>query len=166
MADFDETAIRSPREAIASITTDEIRPWMVWTAAGCIGGMALLGVVFGIRGAHPGSGVGLGLTPGVAVASHDAAPALALPKDQQWSTLSGPAVKPPPSAAPTKVASAAEADADNETDDQSQSAASEESDAKLIQPPPVRAAPANPPPATTSSAPAGPPSADSSGGLW
>lgn len=164
MADFDERALREPRQAVDSIRTADLSPWMVWTAAGAIGGMALLGVWFGIRGAHPMSGVGLPFNPGVAVspaAAASATPAVALPKDQQWSTLSGPQVLPP-SAAPAKVASAAEAASDEDhSAEPAAASAAEDQDENLqaSQPPPEPATPTQ----TPSSAPS---QADSDATPW
>jgi negative regulator of sigma E activity len=163
MANFDETALRSPREAVPSIRTDTLEPWMVQVAAGAIAAMALLGVAFGIKGAHPASGVGLSLNSGVAVSPTAASPAVGLPKDSQWSTLSGPAVLAP-SAAPAKVASAAEQDADSDEDasDQPAAATAAATDQDVTAPPkPVQISP--PPPAPTGAAGSG--QSDSSG-LW
>jgi hypothetical protein len=163
MADFDETALRSPRTASQTIRTDNVEPWMVQAAAAGIAVMALLGVVFGIRGAHPGAGVALGLDTGVAVSPTQATPAVGLPKDQQWSTLSGPAVTPP-SAAPAKVASAAAQEADNASSetDASESAAAAAVDQDVTAP--SRPAPQiTPPPPPASSGPTAP--ADTNG-LW
>ena len=97
MADFDETAIRSPREASQTIRPGDVRPWMVWSAAGALGLLAAVGLFLGVRGGHPASGVSLTLARGVAVdpaAAASATPALAMAKDPQWSTLSGPEIRP------------------------------------------------------------------------
>ena len=115
MADFDERGLPWAPQAIESIRTDNLSPWMVWCAAGAIAGLAVLGLYFGVRGSHP-AGVTLTLTPGVAVsgaAAASATPAQGLPKDQQWSTLNGPAVLPKP-AAPTKTAASEASDSDED----------------------------------------------------
>ena len=94
MADFDERAIGSPGQPTDTIRTGELPPWMVWGAAGVLCVLAGAGLYLGVRGGHP-SDVGLTLTHGEALnagAAASATPAVAMPKDQQWSTLSGPAV--------------------------------------------------------------------------
>ena len=117
MADFDERALREPSQPPESIRTADLSPWMVWAAAGTIGGLALLGLIFGLRGGRPASDVGLALTRGEALNPATAAAASAavgLPKDQQWSILSGPEILPKTVAAP-KTAAADEADSGVET---------------------------------------------------
>ena len=115
MADFDESAIRSPRTPPQTIGVGEVEPWTVWTAAGALVILAVVGLVMGVRGGHPLSGVGMSLETGATVdasATRSAAPAQAMPKDPQWSTLSGPEVVVK-SAAPPKVAAAQ----DDQSDD-------------------------------------------------
>jgi hypothetical protein len=115
MADFDESAIRSPRTPPSTIGAGEIEPWTVWSAAGALVILACVGLALGIRGGHPLSGVGMSLETGEAVdaaTTKAAAPAQAMPKDQQWSTLSGPEVVVK-SAAPTKAAAAQDSEGDD-----------------------------------------------------
>jgi hypothetical protein len=112
MADFDESAIRSPTRATETIRAGDLKPWMVWSAGGVIAALAVLGLYLGMRGGHPESGVALTLARGevlnpATVAA--ATPAVALPKDQQWSTLSGPEII-------TKAQASPKADAGDETD--------------------------------------------------
>jgi hypothetical protein len=157
MADFDESAIRSPRQPVQSIRTDDLAPWMVWTAGAAIAAMALLGVFFGLRGARPLSGVSLTLAPGVAINGSTAAsatPAVALPKDQQWSTLSGPEVLPTSAASP-KSAAANESDSGVEASSEPAAVAAvdqaEQAPSLIPTPPPAAPqAPAQPPPSTPS----------------
>lgn len=107
MADFDETAIRSPREAGETIRTGAVEPWMVWSVAGLLVVLALVGLLMGLRG-RQASGVTLSLTPGAAInpaAVASAAPAAPLPKDPQWSILSGTEIRPKPVLAPRSTAS-------------------------------------------------------------
>jgi hypothetical protein len=117
MADFDESAIRSPRTPPQTIGVGEVEPWSVWTAAAALALLAVAGLIMGVRGGHPLSGVGMSLETGAAVdasSAKSATPAAAIPKDPQWSTLSGPEVVVK-SAAPSKVA-AAQDDQDDDTD--------------------------------------------------
>ena len=51
MADFDERAL--PPYPVDSIRIGQLSPWMVWTAAGAIMALAVLGLYFGVRGSHP-----------------------------------------------------------------------------------------------------------------
>jgi hypothetical protein len=152
MADFDERGLPWAPQAIESIRTDNLSPWMVWCAAGAIAGLAVLGLYFGVRGSHP-AGVTLTLTPGVAVngaAAASATPAQALPKDQQWSTLNGPTVLPKP-AAPTKTAASEESDSDDEASAEpaaASAAAAQAEPAPAVTPtpaPPVSSTPPAPP---------------------
>jgi hypothetical protein len=116
MADFDERALRSPSQPPQSIGSADLAPWMVWTAAGAIGALALTGLYLGLHGGHPASGVGLTLARGAALdpaTAASAAPAVALPKTEPWSTLSGPEVLAK-SAAQPKSAAAAETDSGEE----------------------------------------------------
>jgi hypothetical protein len=116
MADFDEGAIRPPSPPIETIRAGDISPWMVWIAAGAISVLALLGLYLGIRGGHPASDVGLTLARGEVLNPATAAaatPAIGLPKDQQWSTLSGPEILPKV-APPTRTAASDDSDSGDE----------------------------------------------------
>jgi len=159
MADFDERALPSPGQPVDSIRTADLSPWMVWSAAGAIGGLALLGLIFGVRGGHPASDVGLALTRGEALnpaTAASASPAAGLPKDQQWSTLSGPEIVVK-SAAPTKTTAAEETDSGDE--DSAEPAAAAAADQTEPAPTDVTATPEPPaqaPPPPTEPAPASP----------
>jgi hypothetical protein len=159
MTDFDERALRSPRLASQSIGTGDLRPWMVWTAASAIAVLAVLGTYMGIRGAHPASDVtltwagGEPLNPNTAAA---ASPAAAMPKDEQWSTLSGPEVLAK-SSAPTKASAADEADSDDADSSESAAAAATDDQPDVTpSPPPASSAAPNTPPATPGAQPAQP----------
>jgi hypothetical protein len=159
MADFDERAIRSPGQPVDSIRTDDLSPWMVWSAAGAIAGLGLLGLVFGARGGHPASDVGLALTRGEALnpaTAASASAAVGLPKDQQWSTLSGPEILPKSAAAP-RTAAADEADSGDEASAEPAAAAAV---AVQTEPAPTVITPVEPqspaPAPPTSEPPAGP----------
>jgi hypothetical protein len=155
MADFDERALPSPGQPVDSIRTDDLAPWMVWSAAGAIGGLALLGLIFGARGGHPAADVGLALARGEALnpaTAASASAAVGLPKDQQWSTLSGPEIAPK-SAAPIKAAAADEVDSGAEESsspaaaiaaDQAEAAPDAVAPEPAAQPAPPTAAPASP----------------------
>jgi len=150
MAEFNERTIRGPGGSIDSIRPGENRPWMVWTAAGAIAVLALYGLVSGIRGGHPAAGVALALAQGEVLNPATAAaaqPAVGLPRDQQWSTLSGPEALSAASAAPAKSAAA---DSNSDDDDSASPTATTAAD----QPDQDTAAPlsATPPP-TPSPAP-------------
>jgi len=162
MADFDESAIRSPRTPPQTIGVGEVEPWTVWTAAGALVILAVVGLVMGVRGGHPLSGVGMSLETGATVdasATRSAAPAQAMPKDPQWSTLSGPEVVVK-SAAPPKVAAAQ----DDQSDDAESASPDEDAAANApdVPPPPPLAvppppgAPAQPLSPAPAPAPAGP----------
>lgn len=149
MAEFNERTIRGPDGLIDTIRPGENRPWMVWTAAGAIAALALYGLVSGIRGGHPAAGVALALTQGEALNPATAAaatPAVGLPKDQQWSTLSGPEILTPPSAAPAKSAAASDADEASDSDEPAATVAADQPDqdtaAPLSATPPPTAGPA------------------------
>jgi hypothetical protein len=106
MADFDESAIRSPRLAGETIRPGEVAPWMVWSAAAALAALAVIGLFLGLRG-RPTEGVALALTSGAAVnpaAVASATPAAPMPKDAQWSILSGTEIRPKPVVAPRSTA--------------------------------------------------------------
>lgn len=145
MADFDETAIRSPREAGETIRAGSVEPWMVWSAAGVLVVLAMLGLLMGLRG-RQASGVTLSLTPGAAISPATVAtatPAAPLSKDPQWSILSGTEIKPKP----VVVAKSAASD-DSDSGDEASAEPAAEAAAPLDEaiepapPPPVQAQPA------------------------
>lgn len=155
MAEFNERTIRGPGGLIDTIRPGENRPWMVWTAAGVIAALALYGLVSGIRGGHPAAGVALALTQGEALNPATAAaatPAVGLPKDQQWSTLSGPEVLSTASAAPAKSAAADNSSDDDDSDAPAATAAADEPDQGQDTAAPLSATP--PPTATPAPRPA------------
>ncbi len=146
MADFDESAIRSPRTPPTTIGVGEVEPWTVWSAAGALVVLACVGLIMGVRGGHPLSGVGMSLQTGEALdaaTTKAAAPAQAMPKDQQWSTLSGPEVVVQ-SAAPVKTAAAEDSESDAAVSDEP--VATTAADQPEIATPPPLAIP--PPPST------------------
>lgn len=128
MADFDETALRSPREAGETIRAGSVEPWMVWSAAGVLVVLAMVGLLMGLRG-RQASGVTLSLTPGAAInpaTVASAAPAAPTPKDPQWSVLSGTEIKPKPIVAPRAAASD-----DNDSDEEASAEPAAEAAAPL-----------------------------------
>jgi hypothetical protein len=163
MAEFDERSIPAPRAPVDTIRVGDLRPWTVWTAAIVIAGLAVLGLYLGVRGGHPAAGVALALTQGEPLSpgsAASAAPAVALPPDQQWSTLSGPAVLPP-SAAPAKSVASDDTDSGAEASGQTAAAAAiddQQAAAPDAQaPPPEAAEPPAPPAAAVTTTPPPPP---------
>jgi hypothetical protein len=88
----------------------DISPVMVWIAALALFALAALGAYKGAIAAHPGPGSGL-LSPQALTAGKpvDAATAVPLARDANWSTLNGPQILTPPSAKPAAAAAAEDA---------------------------------------------------------
>lgn len=152
MADFDETEIRSPRQAADTIRPGDVAPWMVWCVAGALAALALLGLFLGMRGGHPASGVTLTLARGELInpaAAASAAPATPMPKDPDWSVLSGPEIRPKVQP-PTRTATAEEDDSDEAASDETAAAAAADD---MDQGPAEPASPAAQPPAAPPAAP-------------
>ena len=117
----------------------------VWYAAAGIAFLALYGLYRGFAGVEASEGLLGQPLPGTA-APLDASSAAALPHDDQWSTLSGPKILPPP---PPKPVQAAKVDdsADSDAPDDQSAADNADDNApddtapppktKVVKPPPV-----------------------------
>jgi hypothetical protein len=146
MADVDE----APPPA-DTIRQGEMGGWAVWSAAAVIAALAMFGLYLGLHSGRPAAGVGLAIAEGQPLNTPtptSAAPAQALSKDQQWSTLSGPAVLPKPK--PRQVVASDDTDGGDEDsggpDDQSMAAdqADQPDVAATPQPPPAAPSPPAP----------------------
>lgn len=147
MANFDERAIRSPTDPVETIRPGDVRPWMVWAAAGAIGVLAVTGLYLGLRSGHPVDGGGLTLARGAVLnpaTAASATPAVALPKDQQWSALSGPEIRPKSATAPKTAATDQSDSGAEDSAEPAAAAVADEPEAPAAQPAVQPAAPAPP----------------------
>ena len=79
---------------------------LIWGVVASLGILALAGAFFGFQNVHTGDIMPTGWVPGSAPAASvaGASPAVAIPKDDKWSTLNGPQVLEPAAPKPAKVA--------------------------------------------------------------
>ena len=79
---------------------------LIWGVVASLGILALVGAFLGFQNIHTGDIMPTGWVPGSAPAASvaGASPAVAIPKDEKWSTLNGPQVAEPIAPKPAKVA--------------------------------------------------------------
>lgn len=79
---------------------------LIWGVVASLGILALVGAFLGFQNIHTGDIMPTGWVPGSAPAASvaGASPAVAIPKDEKWSTLNGPQVVEPAAPKPARVA--------------------------------------------------------------
>jgi hypothetical protein len=79
---------------------------LIWGVVASLGILALAGAFFGFQNVRTGDIMPTGWVPGSAPAANitAASPAVAMPKDEKWSTLDGPQVVEPAAPKPAKAA--------------------------------------------------------------
>ena len=148
MSNFHQQSGRGPLDPTAPRAPER---W-VWVAGVIIVALACYGLYRGVTGVRAGEPSLLLAAPAVGgPAPVDAAQATALPHDDQWSTLSGPKVLPPPAPKAAKVADDSADDSGAPADNSAADAADEvsQTDAATAAPKPPPDASQTPPPAPT-----------------
>lgn len=79
---------------------------LIWGVVASLGILALAGGFFGFQNVRTGDIMPTGWVPGSAPAANitGASPAVAMPKDEKWSTLNGPQVVEPAAPKPARAA--------------------------------------------------------------
>jgi hypothetical protein len=143
-----ESPVRAPSQAAFEVAAPSTRAPVIIAAVG-IGLAALFGLYRGLVSVHAPTEGQKDANTTSAIAN--AAPAVALPHDPDWSTLSGPKVLPPVAVKAKPDANAADsADADDQPS-QAEQAADASLDTPTPTPAPVKVAPPQAPPANLSS---------------